>query len=137
MKLEKKAIYEAYPMLVRLARMRLPVRASVDAATIIKKLTPAYEVLSGEGNKLIKQHGTEDPKTKQIGVRVGTASMDKYEADLKVMLEGEWDEDLSIKKVKLPDVIAGSCDKCHHNLDIKFLIEPEILVPLVDLFVEV
>ena len=137
MKLEKKAIFEAYPMLIRLARVRLPVRASVDTATLIKKLTHAYEVLSDEGNKLIKKHGKEDPKTKQIGVRVGTTMMDNYNADLKEMLEGEWDEDLSIKKVKLPDVIAGSCDKCHHNLDIKFLIEPEILVPLVDLFVEV
>ncbi len=136
MKLEKKVIYEAFPMLGQLSKVRLPVRASIDVATIVKKLTPAFEVLSGESDKLVKLYGKKQKGSGIQGIMAGTPEWEKYQADLKIMLEGKWDEDLSIKKVVLPEKITGTCNKCNHNMDVTFEIKPMILVPLLDVFVE-
>ena len=39
-------------------------------------------------------------------------------------------------KVKLPEKVAGTCDKCSHNMDRMLEIEPNVLMAL-DKFVEV
>jgi len=38
--------------------------------------------------------------------------------------------------VKLPEMVAATCDKCHHNMDKVLEIEPAILLSL-EKFIEV
>lgn len=33
-------------------------------------------------------------------------------------------------KIKLPKMVSSTCDKCHHNMDKSFEIEPNILAVL-------
>lgn len=135
MKLTKQEIWKAYPALQRLGQVLLPVKTSLGLATTTSKLEPAYKVLSGESDKLVKKYGEEDEKTKQKAIKVGSPGMEKYLADLEKLLEGEWDEDFKFEVVKLPEMVAGTCDKCNHNLDVHFLIPAGVLEPLVGKFV--
>lgn len=137
MKLSNREIYKAYQALVELGKVKLPVKTSLEVAVLTNKLEAPFKVISGEGDKLIKKYGTKDEKTGQVGLKGNSPKLLDYVKDFDVVLDKEWDEDFTIKKVKLPEKVAGTCDKCNHNLDVTFLIEPAILIPLEEKFVEV
>ena len=137
MKLSNGEIHSAYQSLVELGQVKLPVKTSLDVAKLANKLESAFKVIGSEVDKLIKQYGEVDKETGRVGIKAGSPNMEKYLKDQEVVLAPEWDEDFTITKVKLPEKVAGTCDKCSHNLDVKFLIEPTILMPLAEKFVEV
>ena len=137
MKLSNGEIYRAYQALVELGKVKLPVRTSLDVAVITNKLEPAAKVISGEDEKLIKKYSEKDEITGQTGIKRSSSKMALYLKDLDVVLDPVCADDFNIKKIKLPEKIAGTCDSCHHNLDVTFLVEPAILMPLAEKFVEV
>jgi len=136
MKLTNREIWRAYPKLVELSKVKLPVKASLGVAKLANKLSKPFEVLNGENIKLIKKYEKLDPKTKEVGIAKDAPELPKYLDDLALLLDEKWGEDIAFDKVKLPDMIAGVCDKCKHNMDVPFLIEPDILIPLADKFIE-
>ena len=136
MRLTNQEIWKAYPKLLELSRVKLPIRASLGVAKIVNKLSKPYEVIGGEVNKLIKKYEKVDPETKKSGIALDSPEMPLYLKDLKVLLDEPWGDNIAFDKVKLPDMVAGTCDKCKHNLDVPLLIEPAILIPLADNFIE-
>jgi hypothetical protein len=108
----------------------------LGVAKLINKLSKPYEVLNGEVVKLINKYEKVDPKTNKAGIAQDAPEMSLYLNDLSQLLDDKWDDNITFDKVRLPDMIAGTCDKCHHNMDVPFMIEPAILIPLADTFIE-
>ncbi len=134
MKLKNGEIWSAYPRLLELSKVKLPVMASLKVAQLVNKLTQPYSVIEGERVKLVTQHGVRNEETKQTSVP--PEKLMDYFKDWSELSETLY-EDISFDKVKLPEKVAGTCDKCHHNMDVVFQIEPDILIPLIGSFIEV
>ena len=78
-----------------------------------------YGETDEKGNTQVKQEGENFPKFSEEFTEL-------MEQEVTVVFE----------KVKLPEKVASTCDKCNHNMDKTFEIEPTILIAL-DKFVEV
>ena len=117
---------------------KLPVKTSSDLAKLTikldeplkvydqvrKGLVETYQIYNepdGEGNQLIKTKGKAEDLAKFIS-----------EMNELLALEVE----IVVSKVKLPEKIAGTCDACHHNMDVPLQVETSVLIAL-DRFVEV
>jgi len=137
MKLKNGEIWRAYPKLAELSKVKLPIKPSLAVAKLVNKLQQPYAVVDGERGKLVSKYGKEDEKTKQISINVESENWVVFIKELDEMFNMEWDDDIKFDKVKLPEKITGTCDKCNHNMDVTFQVEPEILIPLEDKFVEV
>ena len=137
MKLKNGEIWRAFPKLVELSKVKLPIKPSLAVAKLANKLQRPYAVVDGERGKLVAKYGKEDEKTKQTSISVESESWADFIKELDEMFDMEWDDDIQFSKVKLPEKVTGTCDKCNHNIDVTFQVEPEILIPLEDKFVEV
>ena len=131
-------IWRAYPQLRRLGEVKIPVRASAKIGEYVSALERPYNNIEKQRLKLLNEYVEEDKKTKEKkslipGEEKYFAFMDKWDEILAV----EWGGLIKIERVKLSERISGTCDACHHNMDVEFLIEPSILAPLVEKFVEV
>jgi len=134
MKVTNAEIWGSQGAIRQMLSQKLPVRASHDFARMAKKLNEQWQVINEERNRLVTIHGEKDKKTGQTQVKVNTPEMEAFNKDFQELLAIE--VDIDVKPVKLPEVIAATCDKCHHNMDRPFEIEPAILFAL-DKFVEV
>lgn len=137
MELKNGEIWKAYPQLAELSKIKLPVKCSLGVATLANKLSQPYTVIEGERVKLVRKYGKEDETTKQLSISVEDENWMAFIKDLEELLDTQWGEEIKFEKIILPEKIAGTCDKCNHNMDVVFQIEPETLMPLVGKFVEV
>jgi len=135
--LTNREIWKAYPQLVELSRVKLPIRPSIGVAKIINILEKPYTIIDKKRLEILAEYAKVDPKTKEKSLTPNDAGYSGFVEKLDELLDMEWDKDIKIEKVKLPERIAGTCDACHHNMDVEFLIEAFILVPLQEKFVEV
>ncbi len=131
MKLKNGEIYAAYMALGTLSNEKLPIKTSFGLAKLIIKLDSEFKAIEKIRLALVKEYGNE----KDGICSVPPEKRDGFQAKLDELfgLEAKIGE---IVKVKLPEVIAATCDKCHHNMDKPFVIEPGILVAL-DKFVSI
>ncbi len=97
------------------------------------KLDEQFKVIEEVRNGLVKKYGETDDK-KQISVKPEGENFPKFVEEFSELMSQE--TEIVIDKVKLPEKIAATCDKCNHNMDKSFEIEPNILIQL-DKFVEV
>lgn len=134
MKLTNKEILLAGQAFARLNAVKFPLKtgmALVKTATVLDK---QIEVIEKMRQSIFKAHVPKDEDGKEaLSILPNTPQMDAFNKEWLELLEME--EDVSIVPVKLPEKIAATCDKCHHNMDKMLEIEPEILKPLVN-FVE-
>jgi len=138
MKLLNGEIVRASQALTEIRKLKLPIKTSSDLVKMALKLDEplrAYdEVRKGlletyqiyaekdeAGNDLIKTKGTSE-------------DLQKFVSEMDELLQIE--TEVVIQKVNLPEKIAGTCDKCSHNMDVPLQIEGELLLPL-EKFVEV
>ena len=135
MKLKNGEIWRAYPQLVELSKVKLPVKPSIGVAKLANKLQQPYVVVDGERGKLVAKYGKENEEGRGISIGVESENWAVFIQELDEMFDMEWDEDIKFDKVKLPEKVAGTCDKCNHNMDVVLQIEPEILIPLEEKFV--
>ena len=93
---------------------------------------------------LLKKYGEEDkrgrPSVEQTlkdpeGNEIPNPKFALFEKDFLELLAQEVEIDIQ-EKVKLPEVVAATCDKCHHNMDKVLEIKPRVLIGL-DKFVEI
>ena len=132
--LTNREIWRAYPAMLELSRVKLPVRASMELAKMVSKLEKPHGTIDKERVKLLEKY--IDKKKGEKSMAVNDPKYQDFMKDFDEMLDMVWGE-FKIDKVKLPEKIAGTCDKCNHNMDVAFLIESSILIPLQEKFVEV
>lgn len=83
---------------------------------------------------LVKKYGEADKDNpKQINVDPESENFPKFAEELGELFAQE--VEVIFDKVKLPENVAATCDKCGHNMDKMLEIEPNILMAL-EKFVE-
>lgn len=137
MKLQNQEIWLAYPKLVELSKCPLPVEASAGIARLIQALQQPYIQIEQKRSELVRRFGkvNKDGATVSVGVKGRHAG--DYAIAFAELLTAEWAEDIPVQRVILPGRVMEKCQTCGHETNIKFLIAPQMLLPLVQHFVGV
>ena len=141
MKLNNGEIYGAWQSLGKLMPEKFPVRVSMGLAKLRGKLQQPYKEIEEVRNGLIQKYGKKeedggigivgpnDPKGRPI-----SPNWEKFAEEFNELMAQEGE--VTCDKVKLPEKVAATCDKCNHNMDKMLEIEPNILMFL-EKFIEV
>ncbi len=134
MKLNNGEIYSAWDALNRLTPegTKFPVKVSLGIVKLRTKLGEPYKEIEEVRNGLIKTHGKEEDG--QIKVDPEGENFEKFVEEMNELFAQE--VEVVFDKVKLPEKVAATCDKCSHNMDKMLEIEPSVLMAL-EKFVEV
>lgn len=134
MKLSNIEVYQAYQVIQKIGEIKLPVKSSLSLAKFSIALQPHYQAIEKVRNQLITQFGV---KTNNNVTMVGAPqeNMDKFVAGFNELMEDDVDVAFD-GKIRLPEKVCSTCDKCNHNMDRPLEIEPSLLIPL-DKFIEV
>lgn len=135
MKLQNQEIWLAYPNLKKLAQMALPVETSLGIAKQVRALQIPYSVIEFERKRMVNHYGVE--KNGQVSVEQDSPCAGDFAVKFGGFLTEYWEDDILIEKVKLPSKIGAACESCGHVMEVVFLIDPQVLLPLVENFVEI
>ena len=133
MKLTNGDIYGAQEALRKLVGQKFPVMVSYKLSKLVMKLNEQFKVIEEVRNGLVKKYGETNGKG-QILVKTESENFPKFVAEFDELMAQE--SEIACEKVKLPEKVAATCDKCNHNMDKQFEIEPQVLMQL-EKFVEV
>lgn len=159
MKLQNGEIFMAWDALNKLAPegTLFPVRASMAIAHLRTKLEAPHRELEEVRNGLIRRYGEADPENSQnVSIKEVSEKKDdkgkvlngkdgkpimepnpdfpKFAEEIRELMEKE--VEVEFEKVKLPEKVAATCDKCSHNMDRMLEVEPNVLMAL-EKFVEI
>ena len=134
MKLNNGEIFSAWDALNRLTPegTKFPVKVSLGIVKLRTKLSDSYKEIEEVRNGLVKTYGEE--KDGQTIVDSKDKNYPKFVDEMNELFAQE--AEVVIEKVKLPEKVASTCDKCSHNMDKMLEIEPSVLMAL-EKFVEV
>ena len=133
MKLTNEDIFQAQEPLRTLVGQKFPVLISYKLSKLVMKLNEQFKVIEEVRTGLIRKYGETDDKGR-VSVKQESENFPKFVEEFNELMSQE--VEVVVKKVKLPERAAATCDKCNHNMDKAFEIEPNILMAL-DKFVEV
>ncbi len=133
MKVKNGDIFMAREPLQKLMGIKLPVKASYQVAKLANKLNEQLKIIDAVRNGLIKNYGKTDEKG-QARVAPEDVGFQKFVDEFSELLEQE--VEVVFEKIKLPEKVAATCDKCNHNMDKALELEPSILMAL-EKFIEV
>ena len=133
MKLTNGDIFQAQEPLRAIMEQKFPVMVSYKLSKLVMKLNEPFKVIEEVRNGLIKKYGEADGKG-NTAVKQEGENWVKFLAEFNELMGQE--TEIVIEKVKLPEKVAATCDKCNHNMDKALEIEPKILMAL-EKFVEV
>ena len=134
MKLTNGEIFNAKEPLTKLMGEKFPVKVSYQLAKLAGKLSEQMLVIEKVRNGLIQTYGEPNPDNpQQISVLPNSENFQKFASELGELFAQEIQ--VVFEVVKLPEMVASTCDQCKHNMDRPLEIEPYILLAL-DKFVE-
>ena len=135
MKLDNGTIFMAREPLQKLMEQKFPVMVSYKLAKMTSAINEQLKVIDEVRNGLIRTYGKADKENpQQISVPQDSKDYPKFIEEFATLMNQE--VEVTFEKVKLPEKVAATCDKCSHNMDKSFEIEPNILMAL-DRFIEV
>lgn len=133
MKLTNGDVFAAREPLQELINQKFPVMVSYKLAKLVSKLNEQFKVIEDVRMGLIKKYGKQGEKG-QMSVSPEDEGWESFAEEFDELMRQE--VEIVFEKVKLPEKVASTCDKCNHNMDKLFEIEPKTLMVL-DKFVEV
>ena len=141
MRLTNGEVFAAKETLDKLMECKFPVKTSLAIAKLTSKILVEYSPIAIARNKLILDCGKPDPDksgvTSVAREIAGEEGFNKWVNGLTELMNEEVELDVdNLIPIKLPEMIAATCDSCHHNMDRPLEIEPLILLAL-EKFVEV
>lgn len=129
MKLNNGEIFASREPLQKLLGEKFPVKVSYGLAKMANKLNDQLKVIDDVRNGLIKTYGEPDPENSQnIRVAPEGENFEKFVEEMNELFSQE--VEVVFEKVKLPEKVAATCDKCSHNMDKMLEIEPSVLMAL-------
>ena len=135
MKLSNGDIFMAREPLAELMEQKFPVKVSYNLAKMASKLQEQLKVIDDVRNGLIKTYGKADKENpQQLTVAQDSKNFPKFMEEFAELMNQE--VEIVFDKVRLPEKVAGTCDKCSHNMDKSLEIEPKTLLAL-EKFIEV
>ena len=128
MKLKNGEIFSAWEALNKLTPegTKFPVMVSMGIVKLRTKLSDPFKEIEEVRNGLIKTYGKEEGG--QTRVDPEYEGYPKFIEEFNELMAQE--VELVIDKVKLPEKVAATCDKCSHNMDKMLEIEPSVLQAL-------
>ena len=132
MKLTNGDIFQAQVPLRAIIEQKFPVMVSYKLSKLVMKLNEQFKVIEEVRTGLIKKYGEADEKG-NTAVKQEGENWQKFLEEFNELMGQE--VTVVFEKVKLPEKVASTCDKCSHNMDKAFEIEPNTLISL-DKFVE-
>ena len=133
MKLTNGDIFASREPLQKLLDQKFPVKTAYGLARLANKLQEQLKVIEEVRNGLVKKHGEKDERG-QLLVKQDSKNWERFADEFNELMAQE--VEVVFDKVKIPEKVAGTCDKCHNNMDRALEIEPNILMAL-DKFVDV
>ncbi len=122
-------IYDSLKPLADICRIKLPIKVSYKLAKLAQELDPHAKTVQRLRTELVQEYGQEDPTRKgQFFVLPDSPNFPKFKEELDFLMEQV--VDVNFQKVKLPEMVASTCDKCHHNMDKSLEIETVLLLQL-------
>lgn len=144
MLLTNEEIFETKVPLMRILEQKFPVKVSFALAKLASKIQDKLKDIEIVRNQLINTYGENnriaellekvDDKGNAVKGSNGEPVMipnpvyPKFLEELNELLAIE--VEVVFDKVRLPEKVAATCDKCSHNMDRVFEIEPSILMAL-------
>ena len=133
MKLNNGDIFGAREPLQKLIEQKFPVMVSYKLSKLVTKLSEQLKVIEEVRNGLIKTYGEADKDNpQQVRVDPSSENFGKFAAEFNELMSQE--VEVVFEKVKLPEKVAATCDKCNHNMDKALEIEPSVLMALEKFF---
>ena len=149
-------IFAAREPLAQLMRQKFPIMVSYKLAKLASSVQVELKIIEDLRNALIKEYGVPsevDPNQITVPTIIeklddqGKVVMDKGKTIMipnpnfakfldevnELMVQ---EVKMVVEKVKLPEKVASTCEKCNHNMDKALEIEPAVLL-LLDKFIEV
>ena len=138
MKVTNRDIFMGSMALQNLSGIKVHIRTSLALAKLSIELNEKRKPIEVMRLELVDRFAEKDEEGKIKKLPNGNAVLSDPAGFQKAYDElMDLEESVSIEaKIKLPEVVAATCDKCHHNMDKPFEIEPAILSLLLP-FVEV
>ena len=133
MKLSNGDVFLSREPLQKLMGEKFPVKTAYGLAKLSNKLNEQLKVIDEVRNGLIKKYGETDDKG-NLQVKQESPNWIKFVEEFKELMAQE--VEIVFEKVKLPENVAATCDKCSHNMDRRYEVEASILMSL-DKFVEI
>ena len=149
-------IFAAREPLTQLMQQKFPIMVSYKLAKMAQAVQVELKVIEDLRNALIKEYGAPseaDPNQVTVPtiieklddkgnvvmkdgkpVMVANPNLAKFLDEVNELMTQE--VRLVIEKVKLPEKVASTCDKCHNNMDRALELEPAVLL-LLDKFIEI
>ena len=123
-------VLDAQGALDRLLQNKLPISTSFKLAKVANQLKEPRAAFDKVRDGLMVEfkikREQKDDKVELKSEEEG--GLEQFVEKLNELVKEE--NDLKITPVKLPEKIAATCDKCHHNMDKELEIEGSILVSL-------
>ena len=129
MKVKNHIIYLAGNTIQRLGEVKLPVRTSLAVAKLTIKLVDAQKPIEQVRKDIVKEYLPLKKDDKGVDIPLTEIQQKELEAKVNELMEEETDLDQK-DKIKLPEMVSSTCDKCHHNMDKPLEIESNILAVL-------
>jgi len=102
-----------------------PVRISLALVKLAQKINEEHKAIIEVRNDLIKKYGEIDETTKQPTIKAISPNWPEFAKEHDELMKME--ADIDVTPIKLPEMVAATCDKCNHNMDRQCVIEPSIL----------
>ncbi len=126
-----------------LNQQRLPYPTTKALVKLSLKIQDALRDIEEHAEVLRQRHGVKNPHgqyyvprtLKQLNENtkkeeeIPNPAYEDFGRDYAELLEQTQEIEFE-GKIKLPEKVASTCDKCHHNMDRPLEIAPEIILPL-------
>lgn len=138
MKLTNEQVYYAGEGIQRLGSIKFPIKTSLQIATLEAKLAKTIKPIAAERKAIIRKYEAKKEKGDDGNLKPLPPDLQQLmENEIDAMMDKESDIDIKPDDpIRLPEKISDTCDKCRHNMDKVFTIEPNtlaLLVPFIDL----
>jgi len=132
MVVKNRDVFEARNALQELVRLDLPVRTSLQVATLVRKLNEVLKDIDVVRKRLIDQYGEDGKRGKQV--LPDSDNFPAFDKEFNELLD--LDVEVVVEKVTLPEKVVTTCSKCGTSASQPIMIQPWILASLYK-FIEV
>lgn len=129
LKIKNQVIFLSGNAIQRLGEIKLPVKTSLAVARLALKLTDAVKPIEKVRKDIVKEYLPLKKGDDNKEIPLTPEQQSELEKKVNELMEEETDLG-EISKIKLPELVSSTCDKCHHNMDKPLEIESNILAIL-------
>ena len=137
MRLTNQDIWLAYPKIVELSKIPLPVKTGMQLGEIRLMLQSPYIIIETKRREIVGKYGSINPETETVEVNTDNPQAADFAVEFGGLLMDEWPLDFQFEKARLPLLITKPCPCCKQEIGVPFIIDPQVLLPLREYFIEV